>query len=140
MNTTAMRYTLRDIGWLRKAAGELRDSEKTAGIWSAISNSVPYVALGAGIASTGIALHHIMKDKETTTDTNQAISSALDDIRRRENKRELIGALNDKAVRTGINNMYNMVGVDVPQMPMMISKEVSPEYRKAIGGTQDDDQ
>ena len=122
MNTTLTRYILRDIGWLKKASEELKDFKKQATAWDALKASVPYIALATGIGALGTGLYHANTEHKE-----------LGDVASRENNRELIGAMNDTVVRQKINDLYNAVGLNTPEMPLAVSKEVSPMYKAVVG-------
>lgn len=81
---------------------------------SGARRAVPYISLGFGAGGIG---YNILKDRK---------------IEGLEDKRELVGALNDTVVRQRIGDIYRMAGYPEPTMPLAVSKEISPEYKKVM--------
>lgn len=54
-------------------------------------------------------------------------------IRKMEDKRELVGAINDTMSRRRLAEIYELAGMPAPHIPLAVSKRVSPEYKKILG-------
>lgn len=114
MNPVLMCFVARNAGWLKKYAKE-RELEKAAwNIGEILRKSIPYVALATSVGGIG---YNVLKDRK---------------IEEMENKRELVGAVNDTLVRQSIGDIYRAAGYPEPNIPMAISKEVSPEYKRVL--------
>ena len=57
-------------------------------------------------------------------------------MKKLEDKRELVGAINDTLSRRRVADIYEMAGMKAPHIPLAVSKNVSPRYREMIQGMQ----
>ena len=114
MNPVLMCFVARNAGWLKKYAKERKLEKSAWNIGEILKKSVPYAALATGVGGIG---YNVLKDRK---------------IEEMENKRELVGAVNDTLVRQSIGDIYRAAGYPEPNIPMAVSKEVSPEYKRIL--------
>lgn len=57
-------------------------------------------------------------------------------MRKMEDKRELVAAVNDTLSRRRVSDMYEMAGMQPPHIPLAVSKKISPQYQELIRGMQ----
>jgi hypothetical protein len=108
-------FRVKEAGWKRIASKEaIKTAFTVKDLLSAAKTAVPYIGLGLGAGSIG---YNILKDRK---------------IEGLENKRELVGAMNDTVVRQRIGDIYQMAGYPEPPMPLAVSKEISHEYKKVM--------
>lgn len=115
MNPVLTCFVARNAGWLKKYAKDQKREKLAWTIGEILRKSVPYAALATGVGGIG---YNVFKDRK------------IQDL---ENKRELVGAINDTMVRRSIGDIYQAAGYPEPNIPLAISKEVSPEYKRVIG-------
>jgi len=115
MNPITTYFLVKEAGWRRIASKEaVKTAFTVKDFLSGARKAVPYIALGLGAGGIG---YNVLKDRK---------------IEGLEDKRELVGALNDTVVRQRIGDIYRMAGYPEPTMPMAVSKEISPEYKKVM--------
>lgn len=115
MNPITTYFRVKEAGWKRIASKEaIKTAFTVKDLLSGAKKAVPYIALGLGAGGIG---YNVLKDRK---------------IEGLENKRELVGAMNDTVVRHRIGDIYRMAGYPEPTMPLAVSKEISPEYKKVI--------
>lgn len=108
-------FRAKEAGWKRIASKEaIKTAFTVKQLLSGARSAVPYIALGLGAGGIG---YNVLKDRK---------------IEGLEDKRELVGALNDTVVRQRIGDIYRMAGYPEPAMPLAVSKEISPEYKKVM--------
>lgn len=114
MNPILMCFTARNAGWLKKYAEDKRREKFAFAVGEVLKKMVPYAALATGAGGIG---YNVFKDRK---------------MQEMENNRELVGAINDTMVRQSIGDIYQAAGYPEPNIPMAISKEVSPEYKRVM--------
>lgn len=114
MNPVLTCFIARNAGWLKKYAKDQKREKLAWAIGEVLKKSLPYASLATGV---GGITYNVLKDRK------------IQDL---ENKRELVGAVNDTLVRHSIGDIYRAAGYPEPNIPMAISKEVSPEYKRVL--------
>lgn len=108
-------FLAKEAGWKRIAKKEaIKTAFTVRDLLSGAKKAVPYVALGLGAGGIG---YNVLKDRQ---------------IEGMERNRELVGAMNDTVVRQRVGDIYRMAGFPEPPMPLAVSKEISPEYKRVI--------
>lgn len=115
MDPIATYFLVKEAGWRRIAVKEMNKAAfNVKDLLAGAKKAVPYIAIGLGAGGIG---YNVLKDRN---------------IEGLEDKRELVGALNDTVVRQRIGDIYRMAGYPEPPMPLAVSKEISPEYKRVI--------
>lgn len=115
MNPVLTNFVAKSAGWKKKAAEErIKSAITLKSLVSGARKAVPYAGLALGAGSLG---YNLLKDRK------------IEDM---ENKRELVGALNDTITRQRIGDIYRMAGYPEPSMPLAVSREVGQPYRDAM--------